>query len=74
VWEPHREHLYQKLIISGLSHRFVSLLYGVLSMLIVFSLILAKGFRGNFEIVLLGVVLLGTSALLFFTLTRKVLT
>ena len=25
VWEPHREHLYQKLIISGLSHQRVSL-------------------------------------------------
>lgn len=74
VWEPHREHLYQKLIISGLSHRFVSLLYGFLSILIVIFLIVARGFQGIFEVVLLGVVLLGTSALLFFTFTRKVLT
>ena len=74
VWEPHREHLYQKLIISGLSHQFVSLLYGVLSMLIVVSLIFARALGGNFEIVLLAVVLLGTSGLLIFTFSRKVLT
>lgn len=74
VWEPHREHLYQQLIISGLSHRFVSLLYGFLSILIVLSLILARAFRGNFEILLSGIVVSGTFALLIFTYSRKVLT
>lgn len=74
VWQPHREHLYQKLIISGLSHRFVSVLYGVLSMFIVFSLILARALRGNFEIALLVVLVFATSALVILTFSRKVLT
>ena len=28
VWQAHRGHIYQKLVISGYSHRFVSILYG----------------------------------------------
>jgi len=30
-WRPHREHLYQRLVLSGLSHAAVSTLYGVLA-------------------------------------------
>jgi UDP-N-acetylmuramyl pentapeptide phosphotransferase/UDP-N-acetylglucosamine-1-phosphate transferase len=35
VWEAHRSHLYQRLVISGFSHQFVTILYGVLSIIIV---------------------------------------
>jgi Fuc2NAc and GlcNAc transferase len=31
VWQAHRSHLYQRLVIKGYSHRFVTILYGVLS-------------------------------------------
>jgi UDP-N-acetylmuramyl pentapeptide phosphotransferase/UDP-N-acetylglucosamine-1-phosphate transferase len=31
VWRAHREHLYQRLVISGARHRKVTLLYGLLS-------------------------------------------
>ncbi len=40
VWQAHREHIYQKLVISGFSHRKVSILYLVLSALSVGLLIL----------------------------------
>ncbi|HEX8737901.1 MAG TPA: glycosyltransferase family 4 protein [Pyrinomonadaceae bacterium] len=33
-WRAHRSHLYQRLVISGYSHRFVTILYGVLSSVI----------------------------------------
>lgn len=39
VWQPHREHLYQQLIIRGYSHRFVALFYGICSVAV---LILTK--------------------------------
>jgi UDP-N-acetylmuramyl pentapeptide phosphotransferase/UDP-N-acetylglucosamine-1-phosphate transferase len=34
IWEAHREHVYQKLVIKGYSHRFVTGLYGVNSSII----------------------------------------
>lgn len=39
VWQAHRSHLYQRLVISGLSHTFVSVLYGAISVLNVILLI-----------------------------------
>jgi len=33
-WRAHRSHLYQRLVISGYSHRFVTILYGILSSVI----------------------------------------
>ena len=33
VWEAHRGHIYQRYVIRGLSHRFVSGLYGLISIL-----------------------------------------
>jgi len=32
LWEAHREHLYQRLVIAGWSHRGVTLLYGALAL------------------------------------------
>lgn len=40
VWEAHREHIYQKLVIKGYSHRAVSLIYGGLSVVIVLGIII----------------------------------
>jgi UDP-N-acetylmuramyl pentapeptide phosphotransferase/UDP-N-acetylglucosamine-1-phosphate transferase len=37
VWQAHRSHLYQRLVINGYSHRFVTSLYGMLSLLIIFA-------------------------------------
>lgn len=34
VWEAHREHIYQKLVIRGFSHQFVTIIYGVISIII----------------------------------------
>lgn len=34
VWQAHRKHIYQKLVISGRSHRYVSSLYGLLAIVI----------------------------------------
>lgn len=33
VWEAHREHLYQQLVIDGFSHRFVTLVYGSIAVI-----------------------------------------
>ena len=54
VWNAHREHLYQRLVRSGYSHRTVTLLYGGLSVIAsaaaVFSLMSGSAF-GNLVII-----------------------
>ncbi len=40
VWQAHRGHIYQRLVINGFSHAAVSLLYGIFSILNVLLLIL----------------------------------
>jgi UDP-N-acetylmuramyl pentapeptide phosphotransferase/UDP-N-acetylglucosamine-1-phosphate transferase len=39
VWQAHREHIYQKLVIVGYTHRFISVLYGAASGLTIIFLI-----------------------------------
>lgn len=46
VWEAHREHIYQKLIIEGSSHSTVTLLYGFASAFLSFFVVLALGSSG----------------------------
>jgi UDP-N-acetylmuramyl pentapeptide phosphotransferase/UDP-N-acetylglucosamine-1-phosphate transferase len=41
VWQAHRGHIYQKLVISGYTHRFVSILYGAASILTIVFFIYA---------------------------------
>jgi Fuc2NAc and GlcNAc transferase len=45
-WRAHRSHLYQRLVISGYSHRFVTILYGFLSFVILASVLFWLG-SGN---------------------------
>ncbi|HEX9961400.1 MAG TPA: glycosyltransferase family 4 protein, partial [Pyrinomonadaceae bacterium] len=45
-WRAHRSHLYQRLVISGYSHRFVTILYGFLSFVILASVLYWLG-SGN---------------------------
>lgn len=33
VWQAHREHLYQRLVLSGYTHRRVSVLYGIMTLI-----------------------------------------
>ena len=39
IWQAHRSHIYQQLVISGFSHRSVTLFYGFISFVIVGALI-----------------------------------
>ncbi len=43
VWEAHREHIYQKLIIQGVQHSTVTLLYGLSSALLCTVVLFALG-------------------------------
>lgn len=73
VWEAHRNHLYQRMNISGLSHQFVSSLYGIISVLTVcFTIFWINRKSNNWELILMFFILLQSLGLFIYTqFTRK---
>ncbi len=74
VWQPHREHLYQRLVISGLPHQSVSLLYGVFASLVVLLFTVNMILRGIFDLLLVLSLLSLAASLVVLTFVRKSLT
>lgn len=70
VWIAHRQHLYQQLVIGGWSHGSVSLLYGTVGSLVAAAFFTAFAFRGNWE-ALLVFVLVGSAGLVAVLASRK---
>jgi Fuc2NAc and GlcNAc transferase len=69
VWRAHRQHMYQELVIGGLSHRSVTALYGAGSAAVVGIVLYALSDARNFEKIVTGGVALVTVPL--FVLWRK---
>jgi Fuc2NAc and GlcNAc transferase len=44
-WKAHRSHIYQRLTINGKSHQYVTLLYGILSVVVIMLYFLSRNFR-----------------------------
>lgn len=63
IWRAHREHLYQRMIIGGNSHRSVAILYGALSMFNLIMLVLWVAYEKNFGYII-GFIILAESAVL----------
>jgi UDP-N-acetylmuramyl pentapeptide phosphotransferase/UDP-N-acetylglucosamine-1-phosphate transferase len=49
VWEAHREHIYQKLIIEGRQHSTVTLLYGLAATLLCVLVLFAVDLSGSYQ-------------------------
>ena len=73
IWQAHREHLFQRLTLSGLSHRRVTIFYGILASVLSIFILLSVEFRQDIEIAILPVVMILTAALLVFLAKRGVL-
>lgn len=71
VWAAHREHLYQRLIISGMTHSSVSLIYAAFTTLLILSLLIGAMFRGSWEFLVLFSTLLLSTALIFCSYRKK---
>lgn len=70
IWQPHRRHIYQRLVIKGHSHQTVTFLYGLLSILTVatvFLLAAENQRRAVWEITLTALVLIQSFGLLYYT-------
>ena len=73
VWLAHREHLFQRLVSSGLSHRFVTIIYAILASVLSLTALLSVIFRDDIGLALLPVVFLLTAALLLVCIRKRVL-
>lgn len=73
VWKPHREHIYQQMVIKGFSHARVATLYGLLSAVLVGVSLYALRASQMMENLILGVILLETLLLVFLwqSVSRK---
>ncbi len=75
VWQAHREHIYQKLVIFGYTHGFVSVLYGSTSVLTIGFLIYALEKKGNLIIGLIFFLFLqsvGILGVLYFSKGKRI--
>lgn len=73
IWRPHREFLFHRLVSSGLTHRRVTIIYGVLTAILIVSALLSVAFREDIGLPMLPVVTILTTALLYICLRRGVL-
>lgn len=73
IWLPHREHLFQLVVLSGFSHRQVTILYGVLASLLSISVLLSVRYRDDIGLAMFPVVVVLTSVLLLICLYRVLL-
>ena len=72
VWKAHREHIYQRLVIAGRSHSFVSVAYAVMTFLIGVSGILYLVFGGNYLPLLVFSIIVPTILLLLASYRARV--
>ena len=74
VWQAHREHIYQKLVIAGFSHQRVTIMYFVISAIIATVLIFWLKTRQNFGDFPLLIIFFQLFGLLGYSLGKKKLT
>lgn len=66
VWEAHRQHIYQKLVVNGYSHQFVTVLYGILTLFVSVFLLLFLYFENNVYISVFGIMFIEAIFLIIF--------
>lgn len=66
IWEAHREHLYQKLVIEGREHATVTILYGAVAAFLSFALILSIIFPGRFVFLAVFSLVVPTALITYF--------
>jgi UDP-N-acetylmuramyl pentapeptide phosphotransferase/UDP-N-acetylglucosamine-1-phosphate transferase len=73
IWVAHREHLFQRLVSAGFTHRSVTVLYGVLASILSISVLLSVQFREDIGLAMFPVVIVLTSVILILCVRKKVL-
>lgn len=73
IWTAHREHLFQRLVLSGYSHRRVTVIYGILASILSISVLVSVKFRDDIGLAMFPVVLVLTLVLVLLCIRKKVL-
>lgn len=73
IWVAHREHLFQRLVSAGFSHRSVTALYGVLASILCISVLVSVQFREEIGLAMFPVVIVLTSVILILCIRKGVL-
>ncbi|HEX6123738.1 MAG TPA: glycosyltransferase family 4 protein [Pyrinomonadaceae bacterium] len=71
VWEAHRQHIYQKMVLAGLSHSTVSLIYGSAAAVVATSVCLSLSFGGMYSVLAVSSLLALTFGVLYVGLWKK---
>ncbi len=71
VWHAHREHLYQRLVRSGMSHRSTTLLYGVISMAVAVSTSLLINSGNPRSVAIISMLLAASAAVVVVVCWRR---
>ncbi|MGE3465981.1 MAG: glycosyltransferase family 4 protein [Pyrinomonadaceae bacterium] len=71
IWLPHREHLFQLLVLSGFSHRQVTVMYGILASMLCASVLVSVRYRDEIGLAMFPVVGVLTAILLLICLKRR---
>lgn len=74
IWTAHREHLFQRLVSAGFSHRSVTALYGILASILSISVLVSVQVREDIGLIMFPVVIVLTSVILALCIWKKVLT
>ncbi len=74
VWKAHREHLYQRLVTSSLSHGTVSTVYGFMMLIVSIPVLLAYSSRSGYELLIIPVMIVVTIMFILFGAKRGILT
>lgn len=73
IWIAHREHLFQRLVKSGFSHRGVTVIYGALATALSITVLLSVEFREDISYAMTPIVIALTAILLFICYRRRAL-
>ena len=74
VWNPHREHLYQRMTIAGWTHSAVTIIYSGFTAIVAVTFLIGAFFRGSWELLSLFMAIVLSAALFLFTVRKKRLT
>ena len=66
VWEAHREHIYQKMVIDGMKHSEVTLIYGAAAATLSFTVVMALAFSGIYAILAISSFVIATALMIYF--------
>ncbi len=71
IWVAHKEHFFQRLVSGGLTHRQVTVIYGILASILTLSVLISVQYREDIGLAMFPVVFVLTAVLMLFVAIRR---